>query len=107
MWLTQKVNLYRRLVEVIKSMTYRTSRSSGWWYVQHLECRPILIRTSFVSQANVEDIVAVDTKYLYSLLGPTASWGAQAPHEYVYPSHFDERPWSFTHFLAQGQAFFS
>jgi hypothetical protein len=31
--------------------------------------------------ANVEDIVAIDTKYLFSLLQPNAPWGAQKPHD--------------------------
>ncbi len=44
----------------------------------------MLIRISLALQANVEDIVAIDTKYLFSLLQPNASWGAQEPHEYVY-----------------------
>ena len=44
----------------------------------------MLIRISLGFQANVEDIVAIDTKYLFSLLHPNASWGAQKPHEYVY-----------------------
>lgn len=35
-------------------------------------------------QANVEDVISIDTKYLFSLLQPNASWGAQKPHEYVY-----------------------
>jgi len=37
--------------------------------------------TLFWMMANVEDIVAIDTKYLFSLLQPNASWGAQAPHD--------------------------
>lgn len=66
----------------------------------------MLIRVSLALQANVEDIVAVDTKYLFSLLQPNASWGAQEPHEYV--CRISVEPlWSFTCVLAPKQGFSS
>jgi hypothetical protein len=34
-------------------------------------------------QANIEDIVSIDTEYLFSLLEPIAPWGTQKPHEFV------------------------
>ncbi|KAI0304693.1 hypothetical protein BC826DRAFT_977756 [Russula brevipes] len=37
--------------------------------------------TLFWMAANIEDIVSIDTEYLFSLLEPIAPWGTQKPHD--------------------------
>ncbi|KAH9065959.1 hypothetical protein EDB87DRAFT_1679642 [Lactarius vividus] len=48
--------------------------------------------TLFWMLANVEDIVAIDTKYLFSLLQPSASWGTQEPHKLLLLGEFHPTP---------------
>lgn len=37
--------------------------------------------TLFWMVANIENIISIDTKYMFSLLQPNAPWGAQKPHD--------------------------
>jgi len=41
----------------------------------------LLLTTLLIPQANVSDILFIDTEYVFSLLDPVAPWGEQHPHE--------------------------
>ncbi|KAI9445014.1 hypothetical protein H4582DRAFT_1805459 [Lactarius indigo] len=80
----------RRKKQVLKQCWFAGSHSDiGGGYKEHdlsditlfwmLVCITSGITT--YADANVEDIVAVDTTYLFSLLQPSASWGTQKPHD--------------------------
>jgi len=68
----------KRKKQVLKQCWFAGSHSDiGGGYKEH----DLSAITLFWMMANVEDIVAIDTKYLFSLLQPNASWGAQQPHD--------------------------
>ncbi|KAH9004251.1 hypothetical protein EDB86DRAFT_2155380 [Lactarius hatsudake] len=64
--------------QVLKQCWFAGSHSDiGGGYKEH----DLSDITLFWMLANVEDIVAIDTKYLFSLLQPSAPWGTQKPHD--------------------------
>lgn len=68
----------RRKKQVLKQCWFAGSHSDiGGGYKEH----DLSDITLFWMLANVEDIVAIDTEYLFSLLQPSASWGTQEPHD--------------------------
>jgi uncharacterized protein (DUF2235 family) len=68
----------RRKNQVLKQCWFAGSHTDiGGGYKEH----DLSILTLFWMVANIENIVSIDTKYMFSLLQPNSPWGAQKPHD--------------------------
>ncbi|KAI0307997.1 hypothetical protein B0F90DRAFT_1909331 [Multifurca ochricompacta] len=68
----------RRKKQVLKQCWFAGSHSDiGGGYKEHDLSDLALLWMA----ANIEDILSIDTKYLFSLLRPNAPWGTQKPHD--------------------------
>jgi len=68
----------RKKKQVLKQCWFAGSHSDiGGGYKEH----DLSDTTLFWMTANIEDILSIDTEYLFSLLQPNAPWGNQQPHD--------------------------
>jgi len=68
----------RRKNQVLKQCWFAGCHSDiGGGYKEH----DLSDMTLFWMVANIENIISIDTKYMFSLLQPNAPWGAQKPHD--------------------------
>ncbi|KAI0274841.1 hypothetical protein BC834DRAFT_965318 [Gloeopeniophorella convolvens] len=68
----------RRKKQVLKQCWFAGCHSDiGGGYKEH----DLSDLTLFWMAANVEDVISIDTRYLFSLIKPVAPWGTQEPHD--------------------------